>query len=104
MGSFQKIKFVGGKVKLNGNGFIECEFIGCILEFLGTGTVLMDGCVFNNAKWSFVGTASNTLQFLAAMANDLGEDGYQIVEYTFAQILGRDRAATIVRESPTPAV
>lgn len=88
--SFKGNNFDSGRVTLDGNIFEQCHFRNCTLEFGGTGPVAMNGCEFENVKWSFVGPAGATLNFLAAMANDLGEGGRQIVEHTFMQIMKRD--------------
>ena len=102
MSTFTDSTFDGGKIPLDENVYIRCNFRNCIMEFGATGPVSMEGCVFSNVRWAFVGPASATLQFLAAMANELGEGGRQVVEHTFAQIMQQGRTSSS-EEPPVPA-
>ena len=82
-------RYDGGKVVLDNNSFTNCSFSNCELEFSGKGPVGMTGCEFNNVRWVFSGPAENTLNFLSAMYNGMGEGGKQVVEATFADVTGK---------------
>ena len=81
-----KNKYKNVPVKLDNNEFVECEFIGCTMEYTGLGPVSLSGCTFENVKWVFSGPAQNTLQFLGAIYNGMGEGGKKLVEHIFEQI------------------
>jgi hypothetical protein len=62
-------KFVGANVQLDGGvAYINCEFIGCTLIYLGMGSVQTQGCKFDpTCRWNFTGPAANTISFLRAL-------------------------------------
>lgn len=74
------------RVLLDNNEFSDCTFVNCIMEYGGTGPVSMVNCKFNNPQWVFVGPAGNTLQFMRAMYQGMGEVGKQLIEKTFENI------------------
>lgn len=75
-------------MKLDNNSYTSCKFINCVMEYGGSGPVELNNCEFTNVQWVFSGSAQNTLNFLSAMYQGMGEGGKQIVEATFENIRG----------------
>ncbi len=63
-----KDQFLSGAVALDGNRFINVDFVDAQLQFGGGEAPSFDNCRFTQATFSFNGAASNTLLFLNAMA------------------------------------
>lgn len=63
---------------LDGNEFVRVKFIDCDLVFAGNGPVSFDACNFLDCRWSFEGPALETLNYLAALYNGLGEAGQRL--------------------------
>jgi hypothetical protein len=74
------------KVSLDNNEFFNCTFVDCIMEYAGTGPVSISNCKFTNPQWVFVGAAQNTLQFMHAVYQGMGEVGKQLIEKTCENI------------------
>src|SRR5262245_60843160 len=68
---------------LTGIRFESCTFILCQLIYDGDEAFAFDNCTFFECEWTFDGPAENTLVFLSALYNGLGEEGRQLVESVF---------------------
>lgn len=79
--------YSGGRIEIDGNEFVNCQFNGTILAYKGVGPVVMSNCHFNGVTWVFEGPASNTIGFMRAMFHELGESGRRLVERTFEEIM-----------------
>jgi hypothetical protein len=79
-------KYTNTRVQLDNNEYVECQFVGCTMEFSGLGPVSMVGCEFSNVSWVFLGAAQNTLNFLHGLYHGMGEGGRLLVESTFENI------------------
>lgn len=75
-------------VRVDGNSFERCIFRNCVLEFGGTGEVRLVECEFYDSRWSFVGPAATTIQFMTGLYHGLGPEGQRLIEQTFAEIRG----------------
>ena len=60
---------LSGQVLTDNQRFIECTFEHCQLIYSGLGPVAFEHCIFNDCHWTFSGPASNTIQFLKALAS-----------------------------------
>lgn len=84
---FEQRTFTGGRVDVDNNEFVTCQFNGTMLVYKGLGTLYAKECQFNNVTWKFEGPASYTIAFLRAMYHELGESGRRLVERTFDEIM-----------------
>ena len=82
----EKMTFEGKTIVLDGGSFYECQFKGCTLKFSGLLPVTLDGCVFENNKWEFLGPALNTVGFMKALYASGAKD---LIENTFRNIRGK---------------
>jgi hypothetical protein len=71
---------------LAGIRFESCTFILCQLIYDGDEAFAFDNCTFFECEWTFDGPAENTLVFLSALYDGLGEEGQQLVESVFNSI------------------
>lgn len=81
-----KLNYSKSKVVLDNQEFIDCVFDDCEMEYSGTARVILNGCHFNNATFTFTGPARNTFEFLHGLYHGLGEDGKNIVNDLFRHI------------------
>lgn len=78
-------KFHDTTVVLDGSTFAGCTFDRCMLIFSGLLPVHLEGCGFNECKWSFSGPAANTVGFMSAV-HAMGGGATQLIEQTFENI------------------
>lgn len=79
--------FRGETVSLDGKQFEGCTFENCTLEFGATAPVSLMGNMFGtNCKWSLVGAAALTMDFMEQMYQGMGPVGAKLVENTFRNI------------------
>lgn len=62
-------EFANQRVELDGNQYLNCRFLNCILVYKGTGNVGFDDCFFDNPRIVFEDCAASALNFLQAMYN-----------------------------------
>jgi len=62
------------EVQLDGNEFINCEFIGARIVYGGGAVPVVKGCDFERARFNWVGAAENTFRFLAELGASQGGD------------------------------
>src|SRR4051794_29040113 len=73
-------------LRIDGKRFEQCYFEKCLLEYGGIEEVSFANCTLRDVDWSFVGPASNTINFLSSLHNGFGELGRQVVEQLFESI------------------
>ncbi len=73
-------------INIDNKNFIKCVFTSCKLVYSGEGSVGLNGCTFNNCRWGFTGSASNTISFLKGMYHGMGEEGKKILDRTIEDI------------------
>jgi len=83
---YNKRTFLDEEVVLDNNTFINCEFKGSNLIYSGDGTVVLKDCGFDSVRWTFSGSASNTLKFMQGLYHGAGVGGKKLIEETFNQI------------------
>jgi len=83
--------FIGSQVNLDGNEYQGCVFRNCTLVYSGGKPPSFINCSFDGIRLNFVGSAGDTLGFLAA----LYKGGLEFeVESTFDAIRGESRERT----------
>ncbi len=83
---FEGKTFEDQTIAIDGNQYINCTFIKCRIIFTGFEEGVFDECKFISCDWGFSGPAVNTLNYLAAIYNGLGENGHEMVEGIFESI------------------
>ncbi len=73
-------------MRIDGYRFENCRFEKCLLEYGGAEEVAFVGCTLRDVDWSFVGAASNTINFLTGLYNGFGSLGQQVTEELFDSI------------------
>lgn len=84
--TYDDAKFENTQVQLADSKFINCTFNNCTIIFNGNSNFSFVGCGFSNCKWIFDGQAAETLLFLKALYNGLGDGGKKIVNEIFEDI------------------
>jgi hypothetical protein len=79
-------RFHNSSIRVGGVLFRNCTFVDCQLLYDGQEEVGFEDCTFDKCEWTFDGPAENTLSFLGAIYNGLGEEGQQLVESVFQSI------------------
>lgn len=88
MAKFTENLFQTVRISLDNNEYERCKFIRCIMEYSGSGSVVLKGCEFRDVKWVFTGSAQNTVEFLRGAYHGLGDGGKMLVEEIFEVIKG----------------
>lgn len=64
MADFAARSFTDETIQIDGNGYLDCEFLRCRLTYSGGDVPRFDGmCHFADCRWHFEGPAGNTLAF-----------------------------------------
>ena len=74
-------------VVIDGEVFLDCEFIDCRLIYRATEPVGFSQCGFVRCEWVFGGAAKNTLEFLGQFATGLGEGGQAMMRSIFEDLM-----------------
>lgn len=72
-------------IALDGKTFVRCKFENCELNYSGLMRVGLTECTFKDCKWTFSGSAKNTVDFMAGIYS-LNETSAKVVETAFEQI------------------
>jgi hypothetical protein len=75
--------FLGGRLTVDGNEFIGCQFDKTVLVVTATAPVSFNGCTFRGVHWEFDGPARTMIEFLVGMHHGAGEGGQRMVESIF---------------------
>jgi len=86
MAKYIKQKFDNVSVNIDGNEYNNCEFVNCTMVYAGIELPNLVNDNFQDVSWKLTGPAENTLRFLYAVYNGMGEGGRKIVEETFENI------------------
>lgn len=78
--------FTGLNVCLDGGTFVNCRFERCTIVISGVLPIALENPRFTDCKWSFIGPASTTLSFMAAMYR---AGAKELVEATCNSIMGK---------------
>ena len=78
--------FNGEEVYLDDNRYIDCSFHNCTLIYGGGESGGFSNCQFSESKWGFNGSASNTIEFLTFLYQQMDNGGRASVEYIFEKI------------------
>lgn len=73
-------------VEVDGRVYENCKFIECRIIFSGVEAVAFDDCTFVRCDWGFSGAAVNTLSYLSALYQGLGENGREMVDGIFDSV------------------
>ncbi|MCQ8881709.1 hypothetical protein NQS96_07855 [Pseudoalteromonas shioyasakiensis] len=73
-------------VEIDGKNFLNCEFVGSILKFKGTGPIGMNHCNFSDVRWVMDGPAGNALELMGSLYRTGDPILIQMVEATFARM------------------
>lgn len=65
-------EFRGETLVLDGNEFVACTIIGCLLRYSGTTEINLTGCRMGSNEFSYDGHAANTVRALQALARSGG--------------------------------
>jgi len=87
VGRFDGRTFKDTVVDLDGREFYNCTFINCGIRYSGSRPgITLDGCTFDRCHFVFDGYATNTVAFLSAIYNGMGDWGKGSVEKLFDEI------------------
>ena len=78
--------FTGITICLDGGTFTDCRFERCTIIISGLLPVALENPRFVDCQWSFVGPASTTVSFMAAMYRAGAKD---LIESTCNSIMGK---------------
>ena len=78
--------FTGLTICLDGGTFSNCRFERCTIVISGVLPIMLENPRFVDCQWSFIGPASNTVSFMAAMYRAGAKD---LIETTWNSILGK---------------
>lgn len=67
MAQFLESTFERETVQLDGNVFVDCDFIGCELVYAGGDPPVLNGCRFEDHRFTFAGAAQKTIVFMRAL-------------------------------------
>jgi hypothetical protein len=70
-------------VRLDGQAFMNTDFVNCTFIYSGVGGVSFVGCKFARPRFVFDGPAANTMKFVRAMYHGGAAD---LIERTFEEI------------------
>lgn len=88
-----------GRVVVDEGDYRDCVFSGATIVYFGGRPPSFAGCTFEDCKWAFKGSASNTVSFLRAMSRP-GSGFHQLVE----KMLTEGDAGRQVRSIPHSVV
>lgn len=69
---FEGQEFRNRTLTLDGNEFIGCTIVGCVLRYRGTTEINLSGCHMGSNEFSYDGPAANTVRALQALARSGG--------------------------------
>jgi hypothetical protein len=78
--------FTGMTICLDGGTYSNCRFERCTIVISGVLPVVLDNPRFVDCQWSFIGPASTTVSFMAAMYRAGAKD---LIEATCNSIMGK---------------
>jgi len=80
MARFLCRNFTNEVVKLDGNEFVECNFVDVTFTYSGGGMMKLQGCeIGGGCKMNFLGPAENTVRLLQMMSDPrTGLSGFAI--------------------------
>src|SRR4051812_13674354 len=78
--------FTGITICLDGGTFTDCRFERCTIIISGLLPIALENPRFVDCKWSFIGPASTTVSFMAAMYRAGAKD---LIEATCNSIMGK---------------
>lgn len=79
--------FSNEDIHLDFNEFIDCKFVECNIIYHGYGPVKLEGCSFENIRWSFSDAAAKTLNFMSGLYAGGGEGAKKLIETTVKNII-----------------
>lgn len=82
MAVFQASMFMGQRIVLDGNEFVNCVFDRCVLVY-GGGPLKMIGNTLTNITWEFTDAAARTTALLSSLYRG-GDANRRFVEYLLA--------------------
>lgn len=78
--------FTGLTVCLDGGTFVDCHFERCTIVISGQLPIALENPKFSDCQWSFIGPASTTVSFMAAMHR---AGAVELIEATCNSIMGK---------------
>lgn len=88
MAELKNQTFSDQTVDMDGNTYDGCKFERCVLRYSGNRSVQLNGCRFEGCTLSLDGAAANTIGYLAAIHQGLGDWGKNNVENLIKAIRG----------------
>ena len=79
----RRSKFSGKTIRLDGQYFVNTDFVNCTMIYSGTKGVTMVGCKIVQTKIVFDGPAASTMKFVRGMYHGGAAD---LIERTFDEI------------------
>jgi hypothetical protein len=81
-----KNTFTNEEVILDFNEFQECSFTNCRFVVLGYAPFSLNECQVTNCEFTFGGPAASTIQTMASIYHNIGDQGKALIESTFENI------------------
>ena len=78
--------FAGMTICLDGGTFMNCRFERCTIVISGQLPIVLENPRFLDCQWSFIGPASTTVSFMAAMYR---AGAKELIESTCNSIMGK---------------
>jgi hypothetical protein len=78
--------FSGMTICLDGGTYVNCRFERCTIVISGVLPIALENPRFVDCQWSFIGPASTTVAFMAAMHRAGAKD---LIEATCNSIMGK---------------
>jgi hypothetical protein len=69
---FEGQEFRGRELVLDGNVYVRCTIVGCLLRYSGTTEINLSECRMGSNEFSYDGQAANTVRALQALARSGG--------------------------------
>lgn len=79
------VTFTDSTIRVDGNTYDKCKFMGCRIEFAGVALPRVNGCHFSRCTFDLVDSARMTIDYLNSLYNGL-TDGPTVVEGFIASI------------------
>ncbi len=86
MAHFVERRWADETVRVDGHQYDNCTFDRCVLQFRGVAPTGFRDCQLNGCRWSFVGNAATTLNFLSDLYQGFGDWGRNVVDATFENV------------------